>query len=207
MSNTQRDLAALGASSLPTKDLLALALRRRDDDELREAERALSLHGAARDAALRAMKAGPQLLAVVELGRRAWMLPSPAGRRVRAPVDVAAVVAPRALSADAADASTDHVWLLALDARLTLARLVALPPDPSALLRATLVAGTSRVVVARTRPARAVPTTDDARFVEQLLTAARAVGVTVVDVVILGDDGFSSLARLGMVPHADPRYR
>jgi DNA repair protein RadC len=56
-------------------------------------------------------------------------------------------------------------------------------------------------------PARAVPTTDDARFVEQLLAAARAVGVSVVDVVILGDDGFSSLARLGMVPHADARYR
>src|SRR5688572_29222250 len=125
-SHNTRDLCALGASSLPTKDLLAIALRRRDDDELREAERALSLYGGARDAALRAMKAGPQLLAVVELGRRAWMLPSPAGRRVRAPVDVAAVVAPRVLETDAnastlASSHTDErVWLLALDARLTL---------------------------------------------------------------------------------------
>lgn len=206
-SNTTRDLCVLSASSLPTKDLLALALRRRDDDELRDVERALSLYGSARDAALRAMKAGPQLLAVVELGRRAWMLPSPAGRRVRAPVDVAAVVAPRVLTATDGALTPDHVWLLALDARLTLARLVVLPADPAALLRAALVAGTSRLVVARTRPARAVPTSDDARFVERLLTAAGAVGVTVVDVVILGDDGFSSLSRLGMVPHADPRYR
>ena len=206
-SNNTRDLCALGASSLPTKNLLAMALRRRDDDELRDAERALSLYGSARDAALRAMKAGPQLLAVVELGRRAWMLPSPAGRRVRAPVDVAAVVAPRVHTATDGAIDDDHVWLLALDARLTLARVVALPANPAALLRAALVAGTSRLVVARTRPARAVPTSDDARFVEQLLTAADAVGVTIVDVVILGDDGFSSLARLGMVPHADPRYR
>jgi DNA repair protein RadC len=207
-SNLTRDVCALGASSLPTKDLLALALRRRDDDELREAERALSLHGAARDAALRAMKAGPQLLAVVELGRRAWMLPSPAGRRVRAPVDVAAVVAPRALSAGAQERPDEElVWLLALDARLTLARLVAVPAEPRALLRGALVVGASRIVVACTRPARAVPTSDDARFVEALLVAARTVGVSIIDVVILGDDGFASLSRLGMVPHADPRYR
>lgn len=207
-SNNTRDLCALGAASLPTKDLLAIALKRRDDDELREAERALSLHGAARDAALRAMKAGPQLLAVVELGRRAWMLPSPAGRRVRAPVDVAAVVAPRALAPEGDAAGLHaHAWLLALDTRLTLARVVALPVDKSALLRAALAAGTSRLIVAFTRAARAVPTTDDARFVDELLSAARVVGVSVLDVVILGDDGFSSLARLGLVPPADPRYR
>lgn len=212
-----RDLCALGASSLPLKDLLALALRRNprnDDDELRHAERALALYGGARDAALRELRAGPQLLAIVELGRRAWMLPSPAGRRVRAPADVAAIVAPRVSSSadenqhgQAPGQAPGHVWLLALDARLTLARLAALPREPSALLRAALSAGTSRIVVAMTRPARAVPTAADARFVEDLHAAARIVGVALVDVVLLGDDGFASMLRLGMVPPADARYR
>ena len=150
------------------------------------------------------------MLLLLLLRRRAWMLPSPAGRRVRAPVDVAAVVAPRALEDEprsTADASSSRVWLLSLDARLTLARLVPLPAEPLAILQGALAAGAVRIVVARTRPSRAVLTTDDSSFAEQLEAAARVVGVTLVDIVILGDDGFCSLMRLGTVPHVDPRYR
>ena len=113
------DLAALGAQTLPTRDLIGILLQRAGNDDVSAAERALSLVGSAREAALYAHPAGPRLLAAVELGRRAWMLPSPAGRRVRAPVDVAVVVAPR--SADH-DSDGDGVWALALDKRLTLAR-------------------------------------------------------------------------------------
>lgn len=196
-----RDLCALGAPSLPTRDLLALALRLRDDEELRQAEAALALHGAAREAALRSLRAGPQLVAVLELGRRAWMLPSPAGRRVCAPVDVAAVVAPRALTDDGC------VWVLALDARLTLARLAPVSPEPGAVLRCTLAAGATRVIVARAGPRPAVPTTQDAQLATALSAAAALVGAQLLDVVLLGDDGFASLLRLGLVAAQDPRYR
>jgi DNA repair protein RadC len=202
---------------MPTKDLLALVLRRTDDDELKSAESALALYGGARDAALRSLRSGPQLLAVVELGRRAWMGPSPAGRRIRAPVDVAAVVAPRVVDDPAMDERTlgacggevgdERVWLLALDARLTVARVHVLPPSPGALLRSALAVGASYIIAARTRPTLAVPTHDDVRLAESLAAAGRTVGVRLLDVVVLGDDGFCSLLRLGIVPSLDQRYR
>lgn len=198
---------AVGATNVASRDLIRMVLGGgASDEEVREADEALALCGAARDAKLRACRRGAKLLAALELGRRAWMLPSPAGRRVRAPVDVAAVVAPRALSA------TNDVhgspWVLALDERLTLATAVAMPSlDAAAALRIALSHGTSRLIVAMPRAARAVPSTDDARFVDDLLAAARAVGVKVLDVVILGDDGFTSCLRLGLVPSVDARYR
>ena len=196
-----RDLLALGAASLPTKHLLALALPRHTDRELADVQGALALYGPAREAALCSLKAGAQLLAIIELGRRAWMLPSPAGRRVRAPVDVAAIVAPRALP------NEGDVWVLALDARLTLARLAALSPEPGAIFRCALAAGTSRLIVARVRPTPAVPTTHDVRFAASLVAAAGLVGAQLLDFVLLGDDGFSSLRRLGLVSSNDARYR
>ncbi len=196
------DLCALGAATLPTRDLVGVLLRgRAGDDELVAAERALALVGPARDAALRAHKAGPQLLAAVELGRRAWMLPSPAARRVRGPVDVAAIVAPRACLDD------DGLWVLALDVRLTLARCERVRPAPGEVLRSALAAGASRVVVAARRPARAVPDSRDEDLAERLRRAGALVGVAVVDFVILGDDGFSSLVRLGLVTPVEARYR
>ena len=195
------DLCALGASSLPTKDLVDILLRGRvADDDLRAAERALALTGPAREAALRDHRAGPQLLAAVELGRRAWMLPSPAGRRVRSPVDVAAIVAPR---------GTDDggVVALSLDVRLTVARLEHVEKDAGAVLRSVLGAGCRRVIVAEKRAARAIPTGDDEDFADRLHKAAALVGVGVVDHVILGDDGFCSLLRLGLIASSDARYR
>src|SRR5688500_8033942 len=92
-TGSRRDVTALGAHCLSTRELLALAGVK--ENETAAAERALTLIGAARDSAVRALRSGPRLAAALELGRRAWMLPSPAGRRVRAPVDVAAICAPR----------------------------------------------------------------------------------------------------------------
>src|SRR5690349_11738060 len=85
MHNGVNDHLALAAHTLASRDLLKLAGVA--GGELVAAEHALSLCGPARDTALRELKCGPRLLAAVELGRRAWMLPSPAGRRIRSPVD------------------------------------------------------------------------------------------------------------------------
>lgn len=195
-----RDMTALGAASLPTRELLALAGVA--DGEALAAEQALALVGAARDAAVRALKSGPRLAAALELGRRAWMLPSPAGRRVRAPVDVAAIAAPRFTSDEPANV------VIALDRRLTVARVTGSDAEPALVLRDTLGAGVTRVALGVNRRGhRAVPTTDDAARAEQLMAACKLVNVALIDIVILGDDGFSSLLRLGLVPWCDPRYR
>jgi hypothetical protein len=140
MKTKTRDLAALGAQLMPTRDLLALAGVH--PEEASDAEHALSLHCAAREIALRPLRCGPRLVAAIELGRRAWMLPSPAGRRVRAPVDVAAVCAPRF-------AGTEHdAMAIALDRRMTIARVACAPVDAVGVPRFTLAAGVTRVVVA-----------------------------------------------------------
>lgn len=201
-SRTKRDITALGAHCLPTRELLALAGVHAD--EVRAAEEALSLVGAARDVAVRALRSGPRVAAALELGRRAWMLPSPAGRRVRAPVDVAAICAPRFVNDAAMDIS------IALDRRLTVAKATSTPLEPALVLRATLSAGVSRVVIGvNRRGRRAVPTVDDAKMAEQLQAACALVDVTLLDIVLLGDDGFASLTRLGLLPSTerDPRYR
>jgi hypothetical protein len=193
------ELCAIGANTMPTKDLVAILTGGRDD-ELVEAERALSLTGPPRDAALRALHAGPRLLAAVELGRRAWMFPSPAGRRIRSPVDVVAVVAPRAEPDDA-------LFVLSLDVRLTLARIERVDAHPGNVLRSTLSAACRRVVVATRRPSPAVPASGDEDLALQIAGASAVVDVGLVDFVILGDDGFCSLSRLRMLPEADARYR
>lgn len=200
MKKQTKDLRALGAHVMPTRELLALSGVAAD--EANEAERALALVGAARDAALQPLRSGPRLMALLELGRRAWMLPSPAGRRVRAPVDVAAICAPR-FTSDEPGSMT-----IALDRRLTVARVVSSSLEPAVLLRDTLGAGVTRVAVALNRRGRrAVPSTDDAALAERLLAACALVDVKLIDIVILGDDGFSSLLRLGIVSGSEPRYR
>lgn len=196
-----RDLVALGAALMPTRALLALVGVKPEDASA--AERALGLVGGARDSALHPLASGPRLIAALELGRRAWMLPSPAGRRVRSPVDVAAICAPR-VNAE------QQSFALALDRRLTVARVVATDLDPVNVLHATLAAGVTRVVVGIGRAGHpAVPTADDTALAERLQSACALVDVALLDVVLLGDDGFASLARLGILralPN-DPRYR
>jgi hypothetical protein len=200
------EICALGATTMPTSTLVRLLFRRPvDDEEVAAAVAALSLFGPAREAALRRLRVGPQLLAAVELGRRAWMLPSPAGRRLRNPVDVAAIVAPRAI-----DDPPGARWILSLDLRLTLARLERAPtPDAGYALRSALGAAASRIVVASRRPSAAVPDSDDVEAMASLGAAAALVGVSVLDHVILGEDGFASMLRLGLLPPGprDPRYR
>lgn len=197
----KRDITALGAHCLPTRDLLALAGVH--GDETAAAEQALSLVGAARDAAVRTLKSGPRLAAALELGRRAWMLPSPAGRRMRGPVDVAAICAPRFDSDEAQDI------VIAVDRRLSAARVVGTTLEPALVLRETLGAGVTRVAIGlNRRGVRAVPTTNDAKLADKLCAACALVDVSLLDIVLLGDDGFSSLARLGVVTQSrDSRYR
>ena len=193
------ELTTFGARALPARDLLRLVLHRADDASLDAADHALALVGAARDAALLDLPSGPRLAAALELGRRAWMLPSPRGRRVHSPVDVAAAVGPRALP--------DETWVLGLDARLTLCRLVSCAPEPGELLRAALQGGAVRLVVCARRPLPAVPAATDRAAASTLAELANACRTPLLDWVVLGDDGFCSLLRIGLMASGDRRYR
>ncbi|MCC7111764.1 MAG: hypothetical protein IT382_20890 [Deltaproteobacteria bacterium] len=201
MQTAALDLVSLGARAVPSRELLRLVLRRADDDALDRAVRALALVGAARDAALLDLPEGPRLAAALELGRRAWMLPSPGGRRVASPVDVAAAVAPRVGGATDAEA-----WVLALDARMCLARLQPCASEAGRLLRAGLLGGGERLLVAVRHHRPAVPSADDRMQAVELSRLAAACGAPLLDWVILGEDGFCSLLRLGLLPSVDRRY-
>jgi DNA repair protein RadC len=197
-----RDLVCIGAAALSSQELVRILTRNRlDDAALLDATRALTLLGPARDAALLSSPAGPELLAAIELGRRAWMLPPPTGRRVRSPVDVAAIAAPRMEANDA------RALVIALDLRLQLARIEFVECAPGAMLRSALVGGASRFVVAVRKASPASPTTDDAERMRRLSEIAQEIGVPLVDAVVLGDDGFASLLRLGVIAQGDARYR
>lgn len=198
MQSATLELVTFGARAVPSRELLRLLLPRASDEILERAERALYLVGAARDAALLDLPEGPRLAAALELGRRAWMVPSPRGRRVTSPVDVAAALGPRE--------SELGGWVVALDARLTLARLAPCPLEAGRLVRAALGAGAERLVVVVRRPHPAVPTAADRQGAEAVARLAGACGAPLLDWVVLGDDGFCSLLRTGLLPSADRRY-
>lgn len=207
---TPHDLCALGAATLPTHALVRMLVRRpMPTDEADAAVRALTLVGRPREAACRALRCGPQLLAAVELGRRAWMIPSPAGRRVSGPADVVSMMAPRMT-----DDSEGSAWVVALDVRLTVACVdrIATASDAWAggVLRSVLAAGASRAVLVQRRRGPAAATTLDIHTLQEVLAAAHMVDVDILDQVLVGDDGFCSLMRLGLMPAdhlPDGRYR
>lgn len=210
----ERDVRVLGARALHTTALVRLVCgERAADDDVHDAARALQLDPAARDAALLRSPLGPKMLAAVELGRRAWLMPAPSSARVTSPAEAVAALGPRL-------ADDNRLWLLALDVRLRVALAQPLEcsvVDASEAGRATLTAtvlqhtlgaGCRRSLLVGRRPGPALVTVDDAAGLQHLRTAAGTVGVSVLDQVLCGDDGWVSLLRLGVVVGStDLRYR
>ena len=202
MSRPPQDLAALGARALPTRSLLRVLLGPRvDDDVVDDAAAALFLHPRAREAALLRLAHGPRLLAAVELGRRAWMATPPLGTRLQGPADVAAIAGPLLVD-------ERRPLVVCLDVRGRVARMAAVDDDDDVtVLQEILVAGCRRGIVCRRLSGLAVPTHDDVARLTGLRRAGALVGIDVADGVLLGDDGFCSLLRLGLIGAAqDRRY-
>lgn len=205
------DLLALGAAAMPTEDLIHILLDGYvDDDEARRAARALRLSTSARLEALRELAPGPQLLAALELGRRALLWPPPRGHRITGPSDIAAIATPRC-------ADDEEVLLaFALDERLQVARLVEVArgrPDrvearAADVLGPVLAAGCRRVVLAHNHlSGDPTPSAEDERGTLRLFEGARELGVRLLDHVVLGEEGHVSLLRAGVLPGGDSRYR
>ncbi|MDP2345084.1 MAG: hypothetical protein Q8O67_29335 [Deltaproteobacteria bacterium] len=204
MSRLPADLRALGARALPTRSLLRLLLGPRvPDDDVDDAAAAIFLHCRAREAALVQLAHGPRLLAAIELGRRAWMATPPIGTRLNGPADVAAVAAPRLVD-------EQRALVLCVDVRGRVARMTLVDDDDDddvTILQEILVAGCRRGIVCRRLSGPAVPADNDVTRLVRLRRCGAMVGVDVADGVLLGDDGFCSLLRLGLIGVAqDRRY-
>jgi DNA repair protein RadC len=173
------------------------------DVDVDDAAAALSLHWRAREAALLRLAHGPRLLAAIELGRRAWMTTPPIGTRLHGPADVAAVAAPRLVD-------DERRLVLCLDVRGRVARMTLVADDDDdevTALQEILVAGCRRGIVCRRVSGPALASEHEVARVTRLKRCGAMVGVDVVDGVLLGDDGFCSLLRLGLIGVApDRRY-
>lgn len=73
--------------------------------------------------------------------------------------------------------------------------------DPRRVFRLALELRASAVVLAHNHPSGlAEPSMEDERSTRELLTAGRAVGVEVVDHLVVGQEGWTSMAERGVLP-------
>jgi hypothetical protein len=201
------DLRVFGAATLPDRELVRLVCGPRiDDADVTTVTAALELAPAAREAMLLESPYGPRLLAALEMGRRAARVPSSALTRVDSPGAVVAAMASR-LRDD------PRWWVIAVDVRLRLARALPLRHDEpvescsATALQATLQAGCRRFVLVRRQVGPAAFVASDAGWFTHVRACAESVGVCVLDAVQLGDDGWCSMVRKGLVAARDHRYR
>jgi DNA repair protein RadC len=198
------DVLALGASLLPDAALVALLFDGGlDSQRASELATAILLDDKCRAEVLRTFDEGPRLLAALELGRRALILPTRARVRVLSPTDAAAIAGPHL------PRGADRVCVLALDRTLRLARVTVVGGDEphvvdvpaGALLAPVLAAGARHaILVHRHHVGRAAPTAADELAFAIVLDAARTLDIAVVDHVILGPDGLASRVRDGALP-------
>jgi hypothetical protein len=201
------DLRVFGAATLPDRELVRLVCGARiDDAEVTRVTSALELAPVAREAVLLESPYGPRLLAALELGRRAGRLPSSALARIDSPGSLVAAMGPR-LHGD------QRWWLVAVDVRLRLARAIPFDFDEprdacsTTALQATFQAGCRRFVLVRRVLGPAAWAAADVDWFCRLRVHAETVGVCALDAVQLGDDGWCSMVRQGVVAVRDHRYR
>lgn len=139
-----------------------------------------------------------EVVAALELGRRAAR--SMAGDRpqISGPADAAAILMPRLAHLD-----REESWVLVLDRRHRVLREVLVgvggvahtPMEPREVLAAALrEPGAAAVLVAHNHPSgETIPSTDDMAITRRLERGAELVGLEFVDHVIIGARGWHSL--------------
>jgi len=197
------DILSLGAEAMPDAALVRLLFQDLGRARAEALTAAVLLDPHARAEVLRHEPEGPVLLAALELGRRAAAFPARGGTVVRGPSDVAELALPR-LPVD-----EERLFVAALDARRRVARVVIVgagdlsqvdAPIPR-VLGPVLASGSARFVVAhRHVDGSALPSPRDRASTVELAALARGLGLTLVDHVVLGDDGYASLTREGTLP-------
>ena len=144
-----------------------------------------------------------RVLAALELGRRA-AVEEPAERpRIQGPGDVWLRMGPRLR-----DLAQEEFHALLLDTRhrvlrealVTRGTLDASLVTPREVLRLALIEGAAAVILVHNHPSGdPTPSPDDRAVTRQIAEAGRAIGIPILDHVILGDGRFASLAEEGGV--------
>lgn len=152
-----------------------------------------------------------ELAAALEIGRRAANLrPTAEPPQITTPAD-----AHRLLKPLAEDASQEIFWILALNIKN---RLITPPIEisrgtlnstgvhPREVFRQVLRLNAAAVLLAHNHPSGdTTPSSDDLRLTRRLLDAARLLGISILDHIIIGraservPEGFASLRQSGLV--------
>lgn len=142
-----------------------------------------------------------QIVAAVELGRRALTRPLPRGRRVASSQDVDAALRPLL-----AGEPVEHFVALLLDAKhrpmstitLAIGGLTSCAVELPSVFGAILRRGAAAVVFAHNHPSGVpTPSVDDLTLTRRLRRAGELLGIEVLDHVIIGREGFFSFLDAG----------
>ncbi len=207
-------LMALGAASLGDNELLAIVIgggvRAMSTLAIANAvlEQTGGLHGVCRAShhALRRMKGlgaarAAQVLAALELGRRALIRRPPSRVQLRSPREVAEYLLPIY-----GGRPIEQFGMVMLDSkhrvlRTTVVSLGALDGAvvlPRDVFREAATAGAAAIVVFHNHPSGdPSPSPEDVTLTDRLVEAGRLIGIEVLDHLILGDGQFCSLRELG----------
>lgn len=144
-----------------------------------------------------------QLKAAVELGRRLAIPAPPAGRPITSAVQVADWYRCRLQ-----DQERECIHALLLDSkhrpllhmRVTEGSWTSCNVDPKVVFSACLRNGAPAVILVHNHPSGdPTPSRDDLKLTERLIRAGRVIGVRVLDHLIVGREGFTSLADSGLL--------
>jgi DNA repair protein RadC len=207
LSDLRSRLARAGAEVLSDRELLSLLVGR---VATRTLERTGGIKGLARrdvDDLASLPGLGPAracaLLAAVELGRRLVAPAPPAGKPISCSGDVAEWFRCRLMDCD-----RETIHALLLDSRhrplrsicITEGSWTSCPVDPKVLFSACLRHGAPAVILAHNHPSGdPAPSRDDIRLTERLVRAGNLVGVRLLDHLIVGREGFHSMADAGLL--------
>jgi DNA repair protein RadC len=145
-----------------------------------------------------------RVLAALELGRRAAAAPPEAGDHIRGPADVFARMGPRLR-----DQTQEEFHALLLNSRHRVIREILVTRGlldsalihPREVFRPAVGEGAAGVILVHNHPSGdPTPSAEDRAVTRQLGEAGKAVGIPVLDHVVVGAGGYASLAEeLGRV--------
>lgn len=139
-----------------------------------------------------------RLLAALELGRRAASAEAEPGERIRGPADVFARMGPRLR-----DVPQEEFHALLLNSRHRVLREVLVTRGtldsslvhPREVFRSAVAEGAAGVILVHNHPSGdPTPSTEDRAVTQQLAEAGRAIGIPVLDHIVVGRGVYVSLA-------------